>query len=46
MIAIGVEAEYKYVARSIYVRGPKGEHNASIATGIEVTDFLRWLKLI
>jgi hypothetical protein len=42
MIAIMVEPEYRFVARSLSGRGPKGEPNAPIATGSEVTDFLRW----
>jgi hypothetical protein len=46
MLAIGVEPEYRSVTRSLSGWGPKGEHNAPIATESEVTDFLRLLKLI
>jgi hypothetical protein len=46
MLAIGVEAEYRFVTRSLSGWGPKGESNAPIATESEVTDFLRLLKLI
>jgi hypothetical protein len=46
MLAIGVEAEYRFVTRSLSGWGPKGEPNAPIATESEVTDFLRLLKLI
>jgi hypothetical protein len=46
MLAIGIEAEYRYVTRSLSGWGPKGEHNAPIAAESEVTDFLRLLKLI
>jgi hypothetical protein len=45
MLAIGVEPEYRFVARSLSGWGPKGEFNASIA-GSEVADFLSQLKLI
>jgi hypothetical protein len=41
MIAIRVEIEYRYVARSLSGWGPKGESNASIADESEVTYFLR-----
>jgi hypothetical protein len=43
MLAIRVEAEYTSVARSLSEWGSKGEHNAMIAAGSEVVDFLRWL---
>jgi hypothetical protein len=46
MLAIGVEPEYRYVTRSLFGWGPKGEHNAPIAAESEITDFLRLLKLI
>jgi hypothetical protein len=46
LIAIGVEPEYRSITRSLSGWGPKGEHNASITTDSEVTDFLRLLKLI
>jgi hypothetical protein len=42
MIDIGVESEYRSVGRSISGWGPKGDPNAPIAVGSEVTDFLRW----
>jgi hypothetical protein len=41
MIAIGVELEYRSVARSLSGRGPKGEPNALITAESEVVDFLR-----
>jgi hypothetical protein len=44
MIAIEVEAEYRYVCRSLSGWGTKGEPNALIATGSEVTGFLRWRR--
>jgi hypothetical protein len=46
MSAIGLEAEYRYVTRSLSRWGPKGESNAPITAESEVTDFLRLLKLI
>jgi hypothetical protein len=46
MLAIGVETEYRYVTRSLYGWGPKGEPNAPIAADSEIADFLRLLKLI
>jgi hypothetical protein len=46
LIAIGVETEYRYVIRSLFAWGPKGELNALITAESEVTDFLRLLKLI
>jgi hypothetical protein len=46
MLAIGVEAEYRSVSRSLSGWGSKGEPNAPIATESEVADFLRLLKLI
>jgi hypothetical protein len=44
MIAIGVEPEYRSVARSFSGLGPKGELNAPIAVESEVADFLRWIR--
>jgi hypothetical protein len=41
MIAIGVELEYRSVTRSLSRWGPKGDPNALIVAGSEVTDFLR-----
>jgi hypothetical protein len=46
MLAIGVEIEYRSVARSLFGCGPNGEPNAPIYTGSEVVDLLRWSKLI
>jgi hypothetical protein len=46
ILAIGVETEYRYVTRSLYGWGPKGEPNAPIAADSEIADFLRLLKLI
>jgi hypothetical protein len=46
MLAIGVELEYRFEARSLSGWGPKGDLNAPIAVGSEVADFLRRLKLI
>jgi hypothetical protein len=46
LIAIGVERECRYVARSLSGRGPKGEPDASIAADSEIADLLRRLKLI
>jgi hypothetical protein len=46
MLAIGVEAEYRYVTRSLSRCSPKGELNAPIAAESEVVDFLRLLQLI
>jgi hypothetical protein len=41
MLPIGVEQEYRSVARSLSEWGPKGEPNASIIVGSEIADFLR-----
>jgi hypothetical protein len=41
MIAIGVELEYRSVGISLSRWGPKGESNAPITAGSEVTNFLR-----
>jgi hypothetical protein len=38
--------DYRYVAKSFFGWGPKGEPNAPIAAESEVMNFLRWLKLI
>jgi hypothetical protein len=46
MLAIGVEAEYRFITRSLFEWGPKGEANAPIVAKSEVVDFLRLLKLI
>jgi hypothetical protein len=46
LIAIGVELEYRSIARSLSIRGPKGEPDVSIAAESEITDLLRRLKLI
>jgi hypothetical protein len=46
MLAIEVEAEYRYAARLLSGWGPKGEPNAPIIVESEVTNFLRMLKLI
>jgi hypothetical protein len=46
MIAIRVESEYRYVAKSLSRWGPKGESNALIAAESEGVEFLRLLKLI
>jgi hypothetical protein len=46
ILAIGVEAEYRSVTRSLSGWGPKGELNVPIAAESEVMDFLRLLKLI
>jgi hypothetical protein len=46
LIAIRVEPEYRYVSRSLFGWGPKGEPNASIAAESEMTDLLKLLKLI
>jgi hypothetical protein len=45
-IAIGAEAEYRSVSRSLSGWGHKGEPNAPIATESEMMDLLRLLKLI
>jgi hypothetical protein len=46
MLAIGVELEYRFVARSLSGWSPKRESNAPIITGSEVVNILRQLKLI
>jgi hypothetical protein len=46
ILAIEVETEYRYVTRSFFEWGSKGESNALITAESEVTDFLRLLKLI
>jgi hypothetical protein len=46
MLAIGVEAEYRYVTRSLSGWSPKGEPNALIAAESEVVDFMKLLQLI
>jgi hypothetical protein len=42
MLAIGVEPEYRSIARSHSGWGPKGETDAPIIVGSEVAYFLRW----
>jgi hypothetical protein len=44
ILAIGVETEYRSVARSLFGWGPRGEPNAPIATESKVTYFLRWRR--
>jgi hypothetical protein len=46
LIDIGVEPEYRSIARSLSGRGPNGEPDASITTESEIVDLLRRLKLI
>jgi hypothetical protein len=46
LIAIGVEPEYRSIARSLFGRGPKEELDAPITTESEIVDLLRRLKLI
>jgi hypothetical protein len=46
LIAIGVEVEYRFVARSLSRHGPKGEPDAPIAVESETADLVRMLKLI
>jgi hypothetical protein len=46
LIAIGIEADYRSVAKSLFGWGPKEEPNAPIATESEVMNFFRLLKLI
>jgi hypothetical protein len=46
LIAIGVEPEYRSIARSLSGQGPNGEPDALIATESEITYLLRRLKLI
>jgi hypothetical protein len=46
MLAIGVESEYRSIARSLSGFGPKGESNAPIIADSEIMDLLRMLKLI
>jgi hypothetical protein len=46
LIAIGVEPEYRFIFRSLYGWGTKGEPNTSIAAKCEMADLLRLLKLI
>jgi hypothetical protein len=40
MLAIGVELEYRLIARLLSGCGPKGESNAPITAKSEVVDFL------
>jgi hypothetical protein len=46
LIAIGIESKYRYVARSLSGRGPKGEPNTLIVAKSKTTNILRRLKLI
>jgi hypothetical protein len=46
LIAIGIESEYRSVARSLNRKGPKGESNAPITAESKVMNFFRLLKLI
>jgi hypothetical protein len=46
LIAIGVEAEYRSISRSLFGWDPKGELNALIIVESEMVDLLRLLKLI
>jgi hypothetical protein len=46
LIAIGVEAEYRFVSRSLSRWGPEGEPNAPITAESEMMFLLRILKLI
>jgi hypothetical protein len=46
LIAIGVEAEYRSVSRSLSGWGPKEESNAPITAESEMMDLVRLLKLI
>jgi hypothetical protein len=46
LIAIGVEAEYRSISRSLSGLGPKGEPNAPITAESKMTDLLWLLKLI
>jgi hypothetical protein len=41
LISIGVDPKYTSVARSLSEWGPKGEPNASITIGSEVTESLK-----
>jgi hypothetical protein len=41
LLAIGVELEYRSIARLLFGCGPKGEPNAPIVTKSELADFLR-----
>jgi hypothetical protein len=46
LIAIGVETEYRSVARSLSGRGPKGEPDDPITAESEIMNLLSRLKLI
>jgi hypothetical protein len=46
LIAIEVEPEYRFVARSLYRWGPKRVSNVPIAAKSKITNFFRLLKLI
>jgi hypothetical protein len=44
MIDIGVDLEYRSVARSLSEWGPNGEPNAPITARSEVVNLLRWRR--
>jgi hypothetical protein len=44
MLAIGVEIEYRFVARSLSGWGPKGEPNASTTIGSEDMNSLKLIQ--
>jgi hypothetical protein len=46
LIVIEVESEYRFVARCLSGRGPKGELDAPVAAECKITDLVRRLKLI
>jgi hypothetical protein len=46
LIAIGLETEYRSVARSLSRWSPKGEPDALVAAESKIMDLLRRLKLI
>jgi hypothetical protein len=46
LIAIAVEVEYRFVARSLSGRGSKGESDAPITAESEIMNLLRLLKQI
>jgi hypothetical protein len=46
LIAIAIEVEYRFVARSLSGRGSKGEPDAPITAESEIMDLLRRLKQI
>jgi hypothetical protein len=44
MIAIEVKPEYRFITRSLFGWGSKGELNALIIAGSEVTDFFEGIE--